>query len=98
MHLSTLHSHALCTRYKLAGDRQLKCTSSSKYDTVIPTCEEVTCPHPAVAQHMRTTTYPDPAATDGKYRPYTEIEYECEDGKSCGVNTVLLLVGLCHVV
>ncbi|XP_063693825.1 sushi, von Willebrand factor type A, EGF and pentraxin domain-containing protein 1-like isoform X1 [Bolinopsis microptera] len=66
--------------YKLVGDKQLKCTSSSKYDTVIPTCEEVTCPHPEVAQHMKTTTYPDPAATDGKYRPYTEIEYECEDG------------------
>ena len=40
---------------------------------------------------MRTTTYPDPAVTDGKYRPYTEIEYECEDGKSRGVNTVLSL-------
>ena len=28
---------------------------------------------------MTTTTYPE--VTDGKYKPFTEIEYECEDGK-----------------
>ena len=62
------------------GDKQATCTSSAVFDTVIPTCEEIVCPRPPVREHMITTTHPE--AEDGKYKPYTVIEYECEDGKT----------------
>ncbi|KAL5247537.1 hypothetical protein ACHWQZ_G019426 [Mnemiopsis leidyi] len=64
--------------YKLVGSKSARCDKNKKYDTILPTCEQITCPEPEQRDHMTTTTYPE--VTDGKYKPFTEIEYECEDG------------------
>lgn len=61
------------------GSKSARCNTNKKYDTILPTCEQITCPEPEQRDHMTTTTYPE--VTDGKYKPFTEIEYECEDGK-----------------
>ena len=66
-------------RYKLVGNKFARCNKNKQFDTILPTCEEVTCPQPEQRDHMITTTYPE--VTDGKYKLFTEIEYECDDGK-----------------
>ena len=70
----------LC-RYKLSGSTEATCTEAETFDTntILPTCVEVKCPFPAQREHMITTSYPP--TEDGIYKPNTEIEYECEDGK-----------------
>ena len=66
-------------RYTLVGNKFARCNKNKKFDTILPTCEEVTCPQPEQRDHMITTTYPE--VTDGKYTLFTEIEYECDDGE-----------------
>jgi len=65
--------------YKLIGNDHATCNNDRAFDSVIPSCEEILCPEPAVREHMITTADPE-AGKSGKFKPFSYIEYECDDG------------------